>query len=869
MKRAIKIALITLGSLVGLAAAAIAVLALTLDPNDYRDDIERLVERRSGRDLTIAGPIELSLFPWVGAETGKVTLGNAPGFGPKPFARVRSADLRVRLWPLLWGEITLGQVVLHGAEVNLARDAQGRSNWADLTAEADTESDPPSASSGPAPKPSPQAGGSPDGTLAGITVTGLKLRDTRISWRDATSGAHYRATGLDLTTGALRMGQPFPVSATSRLISDRPELQGTLSLEAQATIDPAANRYALEDTRLETDLAGPALPAGELTATLSGNFASDLAAGTAMVDRLDLRVYGARVESNLNLEGIRSAATVAGQTKVTVHDGEKLAPLLGDTVPAQAWEAESLTGSYLKGRLSGGLGPEGLALENLEGSLLGLALSGRAELRLPKSGNVLSSKLAARVTDGRRLLGPLSDQFSADLRPAALNGARLNLEAQWDKGAGTAELTQLDLEAVGAHLQADASARDLSTEPKASGRLRLAPFSPRRALRALGLPVPETTDSDALEEAALGTEFAADTEGARLTDLTATLDDSRLTGTVGVPDFAGPRVRFDLTLNGMDVDRYLPPPADDDKAAPPASPGAAATAGASQLPLDRLRSLAINGDLTIGRLRLRGLRVSDLKARVAGSDGRFRIHPLNARLYQGRYRGNVRLDARGDTPEVTLDERLSGIQVGPLLADLTGKAPVTGTADVTADLSFRGLSSKAALASLDGKGRYTLRQGSIAGINLERALTQAYAALGGTDGGNRSTGTRFEELEGSATVTGGKIRSDDLSLRSGVVDADGRGFVDLAEARIDYRLEAVVGEDTGAAIKELQGLTVPLRIQGPVSDPSVTVDLKQVLRQRTEKNLEQEKEKAEDRLEQELEEEKDELKEKAKDLLNF
>ncbi|MEF8792845.1 AsmA family protein [Thiohalorhabdus sp.] len=866
MKRVLKITLIAFVSVFALAVAATAVLALTIDPNDYRDDIERLVERRTGRDLTLAGPLELSVYPWLGAETAQATLGNAAGFGPEPFARVQTADLRVRLWPLLRGKITLGKVVLHGAQVNLARDANGRTNWADLTGAggpgegADGSQGPPEADTEPAQGP----GTTPDGALAGLTLAGVELRDAQASWRDATTDSHYRATGIDLTSGAVRPGEPFPVSVALRLASDRPQLAGTLELNGRATVDPAQDRYTFRDARWETDLTGPVFPEGSLTATLTGDFAADLAAGTASIDGLNLRAWGSRVQSSLGLEGIQDAATVTGRAKITVSDGEQLAPLLREAGAALDGQADSLTGSYLKGHITGNLGPDGLSLTDLEGSLLGLAISGRANLELPEPGPAVSSELSARVTDGRRLVSPLSGQLPADLRPTALNGARLDLKAQWDQGTGTAELGRLNLKAVGADLRASASARGLNAEPKASGRLTLEPFSPRRALRALGLAVPETADPEALGEAALETNFAADREGALLTDLTATLDDSRLTGSAGMPAFAGPRVRFNLALNGLDADRYLPPPAEGN-AATPTTPGQAAGTGASQMPLALLRDLGVNGELTIGRLRLRGMRLSNLRARVEGSDGRFRIHPLKAQLYEGRYSGDAHLDARGDTLEATLDERLTGIEVGALLSDLTGKAPVTGTADLAADLGFQGLSTQAILDTLAGQGSYTLRQGTIAGFDLEQALTRAYAALGKADADDRANGTRFRELKGSATVDGGKVRSDDLSLHSGVLDAEGQGFLDLAGGRVDYRLEAVVGDDTAAAIQELRGLTVPMRVQGQITDPGVQVGLEQALQNRAQGALEKEKEKAGSKLEKE----KNKLKEKAKDLLDF
>ncbi len=88
MAKPFKILLVILGLLVTLVVVAAIGLVVTFDPNDYRDDIEQVVEEATGRDLTMSGPLSLSIFPWLGVETEDVALGNAEGFGNEPFAQI-------------------------------------------------------------------------------------------------------------------------------------------------------------------------------------------------------------------------------------------------------------------------------------------------------------------------------------------------------------------------------------------------------------------------------------------------------------------------------------------------------------------------------------------------------------------------------------------------------------------------------------------------------------------------------------------------------------------------------------------------------------------------------------------------------------
>jgi AsmA protein len=871
MKRAVKILLATVAGLVLLLMLAAVILPLVIDPNDYRDDLERLAAERTGRELAIEGRIELSLFPWLGAEIGRTTLGNAPGFGPEPFARIASADLRVRLLPLLWGEVTLGKVVLHGAEVNLARDARGRTNWADLAgpgpAQADAE--PPVA---PETAPGTEGAGEPGGgdMLAALSVGGLAVRDARLSWRDAATGGEYRVTDLTLTSGAVRLGQPFPLEATFRVASNQPELSGRIDLRTTITATPAKARYRLADTRLETELAGPLLPDGELVASLDTDLAADLAAGNAAARELTLRAYGSRLRASAEVAGLDGTPRMDGRFNLTAERGKEVAALLGTLAPGLTWEAKALAGSYLKGRLRGA--PAGtMRLEGLEGTLLGLHLTGGAEVRQPAAGPRLSASLEARLDDAHHLLSPVKASLPADLRAEALNGSRLALETELDAAADALTLASFDLSALSAELKATASARGLTTDPAVSGHAELADLSPRSALRRLGLAVPETADPDVLDSAALSSDFAADTRGASLSRLRLTLDDTRVTGSASAPAFAGPTVRFDLAVNGMDVDRYLPPPAEDEgESAAAATPGEAAGAGAAQLPMDLLRALDIRGELDVGRLRVSGLRLSDIRMAVDGRDGRIRIHPLSARLYEGRYAGDVRLDASGEVPRIALDERLAGVALGPLLNDAVGKAHLTGTADIQANLAFRAAAeTRAMLRSLNGQARFALRDGTVAGVDLGRALAAAHQAAG--KGGD--SGTRFQELSGSADIDNGRLRSDDLRLQSDLATLAGKGHLDLAEARVDYRLTADIGPGAAGAIKELRGLQVPVRITGPAASPRVRVDLAEALKARAQEKLRKERDKAEKELEEKLDRKKEDLQkqleDKARDLLPF
>ena len=73
-----RIAAYVAAGLFGLIVIALVLVVVFVDPNDYRDDIQKMVEQKTGRALTLGGDLKLSVFPWIALETGPASLGDAP-----------------------------------------------------------------------------------------------------------------------------------------------------------------------------------------------------------------------------------------------------------------------------------------------------------------------------------------------------------------------------------------------------------------------------------------------------------------------------------------------------------------------------------------------------------------------------------------------------------------------------------------------------------------------------------------------------------------------------------------------------------------------------------------------------------------------
>ena len=90
--------------LVLLVVAAAVVLPMVIDPNDYKPQIVAAARDKLGRDFAIEQDLKLSVFPWVGVETGGVRVGNAQGFSHrKRFRGSTSYDFIMQALQALYG----------------------------------------------------------------------------------------------------------------------------------------------------------------------------------------------------------------------------------------------------------------------------------------------------------------------------------------------------------------------------------------------------------------------------------------------------------------------------------------------------------------------------------------------------------------------------------------------------------------------------------------------------------------------------------------------------------------------------------------------------------------------------------------------
>jgi AsmA protein len=507
---------------------------------------------------------------------------------------------------------------------------------------------------------------------------------------------------------------------------------------------------------------------------------------------LDARALGLTVGGRLAAKNMQSdKGSVAGELVVK---GEQLGELL--RAVEQPGLADSLQSVSFDARISGT----------------------RADLSL--------KPLQLRAVVAGKQVGPVPAEI------ALKADTRINMDAE------QLDLAGLSVAGLGLNVSGDIKGSKVLSAPEFGGRLNVAPFNLRKLAGQLQVKLPDMADGTALSNVALQSEFTGSKSAVDLRQLALVLDESNLRGNFSWSNPEQPVVRFGLDVDKINFDRYLPP---EQAQKAPVTPESAAAAAATQLPVELLRKLDVQGNLAVGQMVYSKARLSNVKLSVNGKGGALKLDPVTAQLYQGTYSGAVALDATGKLPRLTLNSKLSGIEIEPLLKDTQGKAKLRGNGDFSAALLAAGADTTTMKQTLNGQMSFVFRNGAVKGFNLGKILrgVKQFRKQGDFNVESQEE-TDFTEITGNPVANNGIVRMDDFAGKSPLFRFSGKGVIaDLPRDRIDYKVSAtVVGTSKGqggAELAELDGITIPVDIKGPRDNPKISPDLGGVFAQLAQK----------------------------------
>jgi AsmA protein len=318
---------------------------------------------------------------------------------------------------------------------------------------------------------------------------------------------------------------------------------------------------------------------------------------------------------------------------------------------------------------------------------------------------------------------------------------------------------------------------------------------------------------------------------------------SPLTLSVNIENFKQPVIGFDAHLEALDVKSMTNTLAPATKPEVNTQPTAATTKAAAntttqptnkttptrQFDFSVLHGHRASGQLRIDTLKTQKAQLTELQTQFTLNNGRLTLGPHQANVWDGKIKGTLVIDA--NTQSVSMTESVSDVDVADLLSSLSATPAFSGRGNLTANMSVNGTNSEAMLRSLTGQLGLELKDGAIKGVDLNAILQGARAALGRTASKSASTDgqTRFTELTATAVIENGMANNQDLSIKAPLFRVQGNGTIEIAAGQLNYLARVAVADTAdgqgGADLKALRGITVPVRLMGPVNRPSYRVDI--------------------------------------------
>ena len=781
MNKLVKYSLIGVGSLVALVLVAVAIIAATFNPNDYKPLIVNMVKDKKQRTLNIEGDIKLAFWPKLGADLGKVSLSEHNG--DKEFASMQNARVFVAVIPLLKKQLVVDTVRVDGVHANIVRFKDGTTNFDDLLSKEESKE-------------------------IKFDIDGVAVSNAVVNLTDEIGNRHINIDNLNLKTGHIAKGEPIDLDAQFHVQADNPKMNAKVQVKGSLLADTEHKRFLAKN--LDAALQGDVDRARGLDLKLSGDL-------EAKPETTELLLDGLKLAAKANLDGQALSLELAAPSLVVQKDevsGKNVSLVFTRGSGADVLSAKlaindikgspkAFQSSGIAGEISGKQGARTLS------GKFSSPITGNLETQvfeLPKLAGNVDVKDPALPNGAAKIGFDLNARADLKQKNAA---ARLSVNIDGSNVKGKLDVAGFDKPNVKFDLTADQLDLNklLGTQKQAKQQAAAKPtdLSALKNVLAQGNISIGSVVYDKYRIANLAATVKADGQALTVNPLSLKLDDSQIKGSVGISHFDRPLYTFDLDIDRIDADRYVPAgsgkPADTGPAKPldlsalkafnaagslrigslkygkvqssniridlkadgeklDVSPFSAKiddsqvkavlgitrfqnpqfnfdvdidkldadryltkkepvakAQGDTPVDLSALKTLNASGEARLGWLKVANVKTSNVRLGVKADAGLVALAPFSADLYQGSMAGSLNVDARA-IPVIALKQEMKGVAVGPLLVDAINNDMLEGKGTVSVDVKTQGATVGALKKALNGNAAVNLVDGAIKGIDI-------------------------------------------------------------------------------------------------------------------------------------------------------
>jgi len=247
---------------------------------------------------------------------------------------------------------------------------------------------------------------------------------------------------------------------------------------------------------------------------------------------------------------------------------------------------------------------------------------------------------------------------------------------------------------------------------------------------------------------------------------------------------------------------------------------------------------AIQGTLASPAMQAEDLALTNIRAICKMENGILQLTPITAGIYGGQENGIITLNTKSPHPLVSVNARLTNVDVNQLLSAVSSvKNVLDGALTAQSNVSFA-LESGANLAStLNGTLSFDVTHGHLKNVNILNELARLGKFLNASvPSGNE---TALQSLSGSFNINQGVATTNNLNAKLDQGSLAAAGSLNLVTEAIDLHMTAVlssgiskavggtsIGGFLSTALANNQGeLVLPVLVTGSMAHPVFTPDV--------------------------------------------
>jgi uncharacterized protein involved in outer membrane biogenesis len=682
MKNILKYSLYGIGGIILIALLIAAYFAITFNPNDYKDDIIKLVKEKKERTLQIDGDIKLSFWPKIGADLGKISISEHKS--EKEFASVSSVKVALAVLPLIKKELVVDTIYVDGAKANVVKNKDGSFNFDDLLSKDEEESQ-----------------------EIKFDVQGVNITNSEVAYSDEFTGGKYSISKFNMKSGHIALAEPIDLETDFTVTANQPVVAANAVIKGNFLVDPKTKHFKVKG--LDSHITGDMLGGKGMDIKASGNV-------DAKLDAMELLVDGLKLVASGNFDGVKQSIDLSAPELIVQKDevsSKKVTLSIaqdksGDTIKANMVLAD-MKGSPKALQSSGITGD--LAIAQGKRTMTGKFSSpftGNIEnliFDIPKFTGSLDIKDPSLPNGGVK--GTFNLGAHADIKKELAN-SKFNLDLAETKLNGDIDVSGFKKQNIKFNLTADKL--DLnkllgtsSNKPAASTKTSSKPAD-LSALSNMTLDGKLNIGSivyDKYRVSGLNVGIKADGQKLALNGLNVKVDDSQIKGNVGISNFAKPLYTFDLDIDQVDVDKYA--------VATPAAPKD--TSISKPLDLSALKALNAEGSIRVGILKYGKTKASNININLKGNGEKLSVSPFSAKVDDSQINASLGI-TQFSNPVFSFDVNVDRLDADKYITKSNATSNTTkSTADTPIDLS--------ALKKLNATGQAKIGWLKLANVKTE------------------------------------------------------------------------------------------------------------------------------------------------------